>query len=97
MAGQAELDLRSGKHGRAGSAVTGMAGRAFDVLGCGGYARVDFRLSPDSVPFCLEVNTLPGMTSHSLVPLAAQAIGIDFGTLCEQICEIALRPATIKE
>lgn len=72
--------------------LAGMSARAFDVLGCAGYARVDFRFSPDRVPFCLEVNTLPGMTSHSLVPLAAKVIGIDFGTLCEQICEIALKP-----
>lgn len=77
--------------------VSGLASRAFQVLGCAGYARVDFRLSPDHVPFCLEVNTLPGMTSHSLVPLAARTFGIDFGTLCEQICEIALRPKRSKE
>jgi D-alanine-D-alanine ligase len=71
--------------------VCGLAARAFDVLGCKGYARIDFRLSPDKVPFCLEVNTLPGMTSHSLVPMAAKVVGMDFPTLCEQICELALK------
>lgn len=63
--------------------------RAHKVLGCEGVARVDFRLSHDYTPYCLEVNTLPGMTAHSLVPMAAQAAGMDFETLCEHICELA--------
>lgn len=63
--------------------------RAYRVLGCEGAARVDFRLSQDQTPYCLEVNTLPGMTSHSLVPIAASAEGMDFETLCEHICELA--------
>jgi len=64
---------------------------AFRVLGCAGYARVDFRLTAQNEPYCLEVNTLPGMTSHSLVPMAARQAGIDFPALCEEICELALR------
>jgi D-alanine-D-alanine ligase len=40
--------------------------------------------------FCLEANTLPGMTEFSLVPQAAAAAGIDFGTLCERIVQLAL-------
>jgi D-alanine-D-alanine ligase len=63
---------------------------AFKALGCAGYARVDFRLSPQNEPFCLEVNTLPGMTSHSLVPLAAGRARIGFEALCEEICRLAL-------
>lgn len=63
--------------------------RAHKALGCEGVARVDFRLSHDYTPYCLEVNTLPGLTSHSLVPMGAQAAGMDFETLCEHICEIA--------
>lgn len=70
--------------------VCELAGRAFTALGCAGYARVDFRLGVDGVPYCLEANTLPGMTSHSLVPMAAQAIGMDLPALCETICQLAL-------
>ena len=70
--------------------VHDLAGRAFDALGCAGYARADFRLAEDGEAYCLEVNTLPGMTSHSLVPMAAQAEGIDFPTLCETICRLAV-------
>lgn len=63
---------------------------AFGVLGCSGYARVDFRLSPENEAYCLEVNTAPGMTDVSLVPLAASAAGMEFGQLLEKIIEIAL-------
>jgi D-alanine-D-alanine ligase len=55
-----------------------------------GYSRVDFRLTEDLELFCLEVNTLPGMTATSLMPQSAEAVGIDFPTLCERICELAL-------
>lgn len=63
---------------------------AFDVLGCYGYARVDFRLSPQNELFCLEVNTLPGMTATSLVPKAARAAGISFEELANRLVEFAL-------
>ena len=56
-----------------------------------GYSRVDFRLTPTGKLFCLEVNTLPGMTATSLLPQSAAAAGIDFPTLCERICELALQ------
>lgn len=67
------------------------AREAFRALGCSGYARVDFRLTAQGEPYCLEVNTLPGMTSHSLVPMAAREAGIDFAGLCEEICTLAVR------
>ena len=57
-----------------------------------GYSRVDFRLTPTGKLYCLEVNTLPGMTATSLLPQSAAAAGIDFPTLCERICELALQP-----
>jgi D-alanine-D-alanine ligase len=69
--------------------VSVLAGRAFEALGCRGYARIDFRLAGDGTVYCLEANTLPGMTSHSLVPRAAMAAGMDFATLCETICQLA--------
>jgi D-alanine-D-alanine ligase len=66
-----------------------LALRAHDALKLGGYSRVDFRLTPDGELFCLEVNTLPGMTATSLLPQAARALGIEFPELCERICRTA--------
>jgi D-alanine-D-alanine ligase len=62
---------------------------AHDALKLGGYSRVDFRLTPAGELFCLEVNTLPGMTATSLLPQAARAVGIEFPDLCERICRTA--------
>ena len=62
---------------------------AHQALKLGGYSRVDFRLSPGGVLFCLEANTLPGMTATSLLPQAAKAAGIEFADLCERICQAA--------
>ena len=64
-----------------------MAVAAFNELGCSGWGRVDFMTGPDGVPQVLEVNTVPGMTSHSLVPMAAAEAGIDFAELCWRILE----------
>ena len=64
---------------------------AHEALKLGGYSRVDFRLTPSGELFCLEVNTLPGMTATSLLPQAARASGMDFPELCEQICRVARR------
>ena len=60
---------------------------AYRLLGCAGYARVDFRMTEEFQFYCLEVNTLPGMTSTSLVPKAAKAVDITFGQLLEKIIE----------
>ncbi len=65
--------------------------KAFQALGCEGYARVDFRMNPDGEFYCLEVNTLPGMTEHSLVPKAAQAAGISFSQLVDRIVQLSLK------
>ena len=62
---------------------------AHRALKLGGYSRVDFRLSPDGDIFCLEANTLPGMTRTSLLPQAARAAGVEFPELCERICRLA--------
>ncbi len=62
---------------------------AFLALGCKGYGRVDLRLSNDLKSYCLEVNTLPGMTSTSLVPKMAKAIGISFEELIESIISLS--------
>jgi len=62
---------------------------AHRALKLGGSSRVDFRLSPDGDIFCLEANTLPGMTRTSLLPQAARAAGVEFPELCERICRLA--------
>ena len=59
--------------------------RAFDVIGAKGWARVDFILDGDNRPWLLEINMVPGMTSHSLVPLAARTDGMDFAALVLEI------------
>ncbi|MBQ9619418.1 MAG: D-alanine--D-alanine ligase [Neisseriaceae bacterium] len=66
-----------------------LALRAFDALGCKGWGRVDFLRGQDGRFYLLEINTVPGMTSHSLVPKAARQEGIDFPSLCVEILSYA--------
>jgi D-alanine-D-alanine ligase len=63
---------------------------AYNSLGCKDYGRVDFRLTKEGFPYCFEINTLPGMTSHSLVPKMAKAAGIEFDKLVDMIIKSAL-------
>jgi D-alanine-D-alanine ligase len=67
--------------------------KAYKVLGCDGFGRVDVRLGEDGRPYFLEVNTIPGMTETSLVPMAAKARGISFPELIDRITSLALRTA----
>ena len=67
-----------------------LAVRAHHALKLGAYSRIDFRLDPQGRFWCLEANSLPGMTSGSLLPQAARAAGISFPELCERICRAAL-------
>ncbi|MBX3134439.1 MAG: D-alanine--D-alanine ligase [Gemmatimonadaceae bacterium] len=71
--------------------VQRLALAAYAALKLRGCARIDFRLDPDGRLWCLEANTLPGMTGTSLVPQAAQAAGIGFPELCERIALDAIR------
>ncbi len=64
--------------------------RAFAAVGASGWGRVDFMLDVDGEPRLLEVNTVPGMTDHSLVPMAAKAGGIDFDSLVMQVLQTSL-------
>lgn len=64
-----------------------LAQEAFRVLGCSGWGRVDLMLDREGNPYLLEVNTVPGMTDHSLVPMAARARGISFEDLVTRILE----------
>jgi D-alanine-D-alanine ligase len=61
--------------------------RAFQLLGCSGWGRVDLMLDASGKPWLLEVNTAPGMTDHSLVPMAARAAGLSYEDLCLRILE----------
>lgn len=63
--------------------------RAFRALGCSGWGRVDLMLDHSGRPYFLEVNTSPGMTDHSLVPMAARHAGMPFEDLCMRILELA--------
>ena len=63
--------------------------RAFRALGCSGWGRVDLMLDRRARPFLLEINTSPGMTDHSLVPMAARAVGLSYEDLCVEILEAA--------
>ena len=67
-----------------------MARTAFDVLGASGWGRVDFVCDSAGNPQFIDVNTAPGMTSHSLVPMAAQAVGLDFDGLVWRILETSI-------
>ncbi|WP_321905609.1 D-alanine--D-alanine ligase family protein [Paraburkholderia tropica] len=67
-----------------------LAVRAHHTLKLGHYSRVDFRLDDEERLWCLEVNSLPGMTASSLLPQSAAASGVPFDLLCDQICRAAL-------
>ena len=63
--------------------------KAFRSLGCRGWGRVDLMLDKRGRPYLLEINTSPGMTDHSLVPMAARAVGISYEELCVKVLERA--------
>jgi len=67
--------------------LANLALAAFEATGGSGWGRVDFVMDASGRPMLLEVNTIPGMTSHSLVPMAARAVGIDFAELAWRVLE----------
>ena len=69
--------------------IQALALKAFQALGCRGWARVDVMLDKRGRAYLLEINTSPGMTDHSLVPMAAKAVGISYEELCVRILEMA--------
>jgi D-alanine-D-alanine ligase len=71
-------------------ALQQQAVEAFRALKLSGYARIDFRLTDSGESYCLEANTLPGMTELSLIPQGAAAAGLEFPELCERIAMLAL-------
>ena len=81
----AEIDVAVAKHLQDASV------RLFEALGCIGLTRVDFILDPGGAFYCLEINTLPGMTALSLAPMAMKCEGIDFDQLVSMMVDSALR------
>jgi D-alanine-D-alanine ligase len=77
----------AGLSAQAESHLASLALAAFDAIGAEGWGRVDFMADQTGRPLLLEINTVPGMTDHSLVPMAARAAGIDFDELCWQVLE----------
>ena len=70
--------------------IQALAVEAYRALGCSGWSRVDFMLrAGDDAPFLLEINTSPGMTGHSLVPMSARAAGVSYEDLCIDILRLA--------
>jgi D-alanine-D-alanine ligase len=72
------------------SATEKLAKESYDALGCAGHGRVDLRVNDAGIPYVLEVNTLPGMTSHSLLPKIAAHAGMSYAQLCERILALAI-------
>jgi D-alanine-D-alanine ligase len=68
--------------------------RAFRLAGCAHWGRIDIMLRPDGRPSLLEVNTSPGMTGHSLVPMAAKVAGISYPDLCVRILDLSMKERT---
>ena len=64
---------------------------AFRAIGCNGWGRVDFMIKDNEQPKVLEINTVPGMTEKSLVPMAAENYGLNFNDLCWQILETSIK------
>jgi D-alanine-D-alanine ligase len=86
--------LCPGLQGAAEDELRALALRAFHASGAGGWGRVDVMRDRSGGNWLIEVNTTPGMTSHSLVPKAARAVGIEFPELCWRILETSLGDAT---
>lgn len=70
--------------------IRALALKTYQVMGCDGAIRVDFRITPRGSPYVLEINTVPGMTETSLLPMAAAQAGIDYDELTERILQSAL-------
>lgn len=86
---QTKYHCPSGIRAELESRIQEVALQAFRVLGCTGWGRADLILKSDGSFFFLEMNTSPGMTGHSLVPMAARQAGLSFGQLVVQILESA--------
>lgn len=71
--------------------LQGLCEKAYKALRIKSYARIDFMMDENENLYCLEANTLPGMTPTSLLPMEAKEIGIDYPELCEKLIEVSLK------
>ena len=71
------------------AAIQALVLKAYQVLGCRGWARADVMIDAQRRPWLLEINTSPGMTGHSLVPMSARATGLSYEQLCLQVLAAA--------
>ena len=83
----------SGLSAPAEAHLAALALAAFEAAGASGWGRADFMMDGAGKPLLLEINTIPGVTSHSLVPMAARAVGIDFDELAWRVLETSLTRA----
>jgi len=77
--------------------VQEIALRAHKALGCRHFSRVDIRLSKENIPYVLEINSIPGLTNHSLLPLSARVCGIGFDELILRMLILALNEKEVKK
>ena len=75
----------------------GLGLAAHNALGCSGFSRTDMRMTPEGDFYVLEVNTIPGLTEKSLLPMAAKVDGVDFGQLCVKMLESAFSEKFLKQ
>ncbi len=73
------------------SAIQALAERVYEALCLEAYGRVDFMMGRDGVFYCLEANTLPGMTPTSLIPRMGRAMGMDYGALCQALIDASMK------
>jgi len=83
---QRALDFQRAEGGLLGEGV-----KAHKAVGCRGFSRVDMKVTDRGDVFILEVNTIPGMTERSLLPMAARESGLDFSKLCIKMLSMALK------
>ncbi|MER2025616.1 MAG: D-alanine--D-alanine ligase, partial [Eubacteriales bacterium] len=74
--------------------MQGYALRAYRALKLESYGRIDVMMDENNEMYCLEANTLPGMTPTSLLPQEAAALGMDFASLCEKLIKVSVREGT---
>ena len=65
--------------------------KGYHALGLEGYARLDFMMTENGEMYCLEANTLPGMTPTSLIPQEARVLGMDYPSLCEELIRVSFK------
>jgi D-alanine-D-alanine ligase len=92
-AGQTRYDVPASLDAAIAARVQAAGLAAHKAIGCRHFSRVDCMLTPEGQPVILEVNTIPGMTTTSLLPKAASCVGVSYEDLCERLVTLAIDPA----